>query len=285
MSLLVDVMTNTLDEGYAQRAARVAADPHGQPAGRRQLTARALGAATLLVLGVVTGIAVDSVRERAAASAGLRAGLAGQVAERRAETDDLAGQAAALQAEVAATRGAALRADAAGRAAADRLDALELASATMPVSGPGIVLTLDDAPSPDEVGGMAAPRGGSPSDGRVLDRDLQEVVNGLWAAGAEAIAVNDVRLSSRAAIRSAGEAVLVDFRPLSPPYVIEAVGAPRDLEVDFLDGPSGRRLSTLSEFTGIEFTLEREDDLVLPAASEPQLRAADPVGEPLGGRP
>ena len=49
----------------------------------------------------------------------------------------------------------------------------------------------------------------------MLDRDLQVIVNGLWAAGAEAIAVNGQRLTACSAIRSAGEAILVDFRPLS----------------------------------------------------------------------
>jgi uncharacterized protein YlxW (UPF0749 family) len=151
--------------------------------------------------------------------------------------------------------------------------ALELAAGTSPVTGPGIVLTLDDAPTDPALAPGTAPSGGTPLDGRVLDRDLQDVVNGLWAAGAEAVSVNGVRLSSRAAIRSAGEAILVDFRPLSPPYVIEAIGRPASLEVDFLDGDSGRRLQTLASFSGITYELRRSDRLTLSAATEPQLRS------------
>jgi uncharacterized protein YlxW (UPF0749 family) len=276
MSLLVDVMTHTLDEGYAEQAARRRAgtEPSSPHFGR------VAGIAVLVLLGVLTGAAVDQVRDRARASQGIRAELADEVRERSAETDRLAAEAASLRDEVASTRDRALEADTAGRALSERVRALELAAGTVAVTGPGVVLTLDDAPPPDEIGQEAQPRGGTSLEGRVLDRDLQEVVNGLWAAGAEAIAVNGVRLSSRAAIRSAGEAVLVDFRPLSPPYRVEAVGRPADLEVDFLGSRAGRYLQTLTSLSGITFDLRREDTLVLPAATEPQLRAARPVGGP-----
>ena len=89
---------------------------------------------------------------------------------------------------------------------------LGLASGTLPVEGPGLVVRLDDAPPDDAVEDPL--RGGTPVDGRVQDRDLQDLVNGLWAAGAEAISINDVRLTALTAIRSAGDAVLVDFRLL-----------------------------------------------------------------------
>jgi hypothetical protein len=49
--------------------------------------------------------------------------------------------------------------------------------------------------------------------------------------------------------------------------------------VEFLDGASGRRLATLASFSGITFDLRRADRLVLPAATEPQLRAARPAEE------
>jgi uncharacterized protein YlxW (UPF0749 family) len=282
MSLLVDVMTNTLDEGYAERAARKAGGeqlPAGPlPSGRT--SGRVTGLVALVVLGLLTGTAVSQVRERAAASAGLRGQLVAEVVERREQGDLLVTEAAALRAEVAATRDAALGADAAGRAAAEAVRALELAAGTAAVVGPGVRLTIDDAPAGSD--GETAPRlrGGTPAVSRVNDRDLQSVVNGLWAAGAEAIAVNEVRLSSRAAIRSAGEAVLVDFRPLSPPYVVTAVGRPADLEVGFVDSRAGRGLQALAQLTGITWSLEREDELRLPAATEPDLRAARPVEGP-----
>jgi uncharacterized protein YlxW (UPF0749 family) len=281
MSLLVDVMTNTLDQGYAERAARLAGTDQAalrSSPPRQGPIGRSAGVLVLVLLGLVTGTAVAQVRERAAASEGLRPELVAEVQARSAESDRLEAETAALRAEVTAVRDAALEADVAGARVAERVRALELASATSPVRGPGIVLTVSDAAA--GAASAAELRGGSLLDGRVLDRDLQDVTNGLWAAGAEAMAINGVRLSSRSAIRSAGEAVLVDFRPLSPPYRVEAIGRPAELEVGFLDGAAGRRLQTLTSFTGITFTLKRDDDLRLPAATEPQLRSAVPVEEP-----
>lgn len=292
MSLLVDVMTNTLDEAYAERAAARAAERSRTP-GLVVPTAptptvrrgRILGVAALVLLGLLTGTAVSQVRERAADSAGLRDGLAAEVGARAGEGDRLAAEASALRTLVSATRDAVLGVDAAGRAAAEAVRALELAAGTTPVTGPGVRLTVDDAPVGGD--GAEAPelRGGGPDVSRVNDRDLQSVVNGLWAAGAEAVAVNDVRLSSRSPISSAGEVVLVDFEQLSPPYVVTAVGRPADLEVGFLDGLAGRTLQALAQATGITWSLERSDELSLPGATEPVLRTVELAPDPAGGPP
>ena len=177
--------------------------------------------------------------------------------------------------EVAARRDAALASDLAGRDETRRLNALELAAATVPVTGPGIVVTLDDRP--EAVEGEpepTLPRGEVGGDGRVLDRDLQALVNGLWAAGAEAISIDDLRLTARTAIRSAGEAVLVDFRPLSPPYVVRALGDPGRLEPAFVDGEAGRRLATYTTLYGLRMDVQAERSLTLPAGSPAELRSA-----------
>lgn len=272
MSLLVDMMNNTLDEGYAERAAR----PAGAAPERRPH--RAAAAVALVAIGVVTGTAIAQVRERQEASTGLRAELAAEVRDRTAETEVLAGQAEQLRAQAAAAQSAALGADAAGRSAARRLEELGLASGTLPVRGPGLVVTLTDAPE-GEVEGEAPLRGGTPVDGRVQDRDLQDLVNGLWAAGAEAVSINGIRLTALTAIRSAGEAILVDFRLLSPPYVVRAIGDPDRLELELLDGPTGRRLSTYTQLYGLGLELRSDDRLSLPGAGVPDLRAALPEEE------
>lgn len=282
MSLLNDMMASTLDEAYAERAARRAgtgaADAEAAAGARPGPLARATAVLTLLALGLVTGTAVAQVRARQEASTGLRADLAAQVRERSAETDRLAASAAQLRAEVEATQSAVLGADVAGRTMADRLLSLGLASATLPVEGPGLVVRLDDAP-PDDAGEDPL-RGGTPVDGRVQDRDLQDLVNGLWAAGAEAISINDVRLTALTAIRSAGDAVLVDFQLLSPPYVVRAIGQPADLELELVDGPAGRRLQTYVSLYGLRLDVARAESLALPGASAPDLRTAQPVEEP-----
>lgn len=278
MSLLVDMMANTLDEAYAERAARkngTGPDGPSEPGAELPggLGRRVVAGLVVLALGVVTGTAVAQVRARQEATTGLRADLAGEVRDRTAETDQLALQAERLRAALDTAQAELLGADAAGRAATERLRLLGLASGTLPVTGPGVRVVLDDAPPPEDAPD-AALRGGTPLDGRVQDRDLQDLVNGLWAAGAEAVDVNGQRLTVLTAIRSAGDAVLVDFRPLSPPYVVRAIGDPAALELELLDGPTGRRLTTYASLYGLRFSLERADELSLPGAGTPQLRAA-----------
>jgi uncharacterized protein YlxW (UPF0749 family) len=101
----------------------------------------------------------------------------------------------------------------------------------------------------------------------VLDRDLQTVVNGLWAAGAEAISVNGQRLTALSAIRSAGEAILVDFRPLTPPYVVSAVGDADALRAGFASGSAGPYLHALEDNYGITSSIDSVSSLSLPASS------------------
>ena len=157
---------------------------------------------------------------------------------------------------------------------ATKLMALELTTGQIAVRGPGVVVTLDDAPATP--GATTRARGGQLGDGRVYDRDLQDVVNALWSVGAEAIAINGQRLTAQTAIRSAGEAVLVDFRPLSPPYVLRAVGDAAAMEPAFVDTPTARRFQTWTSLYGLGFAVSRSDDLRLPAAGSAQVRLARP---------
>ncbi len=276
MSLLVDMMSNTLDEAYAeaaQRKAGLAADP-GATQGRRQATSfrsRATAAVLLVALGLVTGIAAAQVKRRQADLGGVRAQLVAEVQRRTADTDALAERTARRRQEVSQLQQAGLADVATGAQLSRQLAALELAAGTGAVNGPGVVVRLDDAATTD-----AGTTDGDPATAtnppRVLDRDLQDAVNGLWAAGAEAISVNDLRLTTQTAIRSAGEAILVDFRPLSPPYVIRAIGNPKVLQPTFVDGAAGRRLATYTTLYGLRFSVSRTDGHVLPGSGSPKLR-------------
>ena len=284
MSLLVDMTTNSLDEAYAE-AARARADEGQQPgpgvSRRRGGGSRVVAAIALLAVGLVTGTAAAQVRKREGESRGLRAGLAAEAERRTAESDALAVRAQQLRQEVARARNAALGTGASGRAEAARLAELEQAAGLVAVEGPGVVVTLDDAPPPapgQEADKQGEDRGGRVEQGRVYDSDLQQVVNGLWASGAEAVAVNGQRLTSLTAIRSAGDAVLVDYRPLAPPYTVEAIGDPDRLEADFADSPAGRTLATLRGLGDLRYDLRTATQLTLPAGSSPELRSVVPNG-------
>ena len=272
MSLLVDMSEAALDPSYAEAAARrrLGTPPPGLSMSHRLLVG-------VLLVGLGTGVAAAQARERADEVGASRRGLLDDVRERTAATDRLAARAASLRAEVGATRARALGADARGREAADQVAALELVSGGVAVRGPGLVVTLDDA---RDATGRSGGRGGQTGDGRIYDRDVQDVVNALWAAGAEAISVNGQRLTSQTAIRSAGEAVLVDLRPLSPPYVLRAIGDVDALEPAFVDSPTARRFQTWTSLYGLGFEVRRARELRLPAAGAPDLRLARSGGAP-----
>ncbi len=103
---------------------------------------------------------------------------------------------------------------------AERSARLADMAGTTALRGPGLVVKLSDSDQParaEEAGAY-----------RIHDTDLQLVVNALFEAGAEAVAVNDSRLVATSPIRSAGDTIVVNFRPLSPPYEVVAIGAERD---------------------------------------------------------
>jgi uncharacterized protein YlxW (UPF0749 family) len=106
----------------------------------------------------------------------------------------------------------------------------------------------------------------SPDEAKVLDIDMQTAVNGLWEAGAQAIAINDIRLTSLTAIRTAGEAILVDFRPLEPPYTVVAIG-PKDLAKRFARTQASDDLDQLRRDYGIQSEVSAADLMAVPAST------------------
>jgi uncharacterized protein YlxW (UPF0749 family) len=108
----------------------------------------------------------------------------------------------------------------------------------------------------------------------VLDLDLQVMVNGLWQAGAEAIAINGHRLSTLTAIRGAGDAITVDYRSLTRPYRVEAIGDTRTLQARFAETRGGLWWTELAQNRGLRFEVAGADDLGLPADPGMALRYA-----------
>ena len=166
-------------------------------------------------------------------------------------------QAAELRASVSQLQQ--LASDGLGEDFGDQLRAVEIATGFVGLQGPGAVLTMDDAVPP-------LPRGVDPAEAKVLDIDMQGAVNGLWQAGAQAIAINGVRLTSVTAIRTAGEAILVDYRPLEPPYRIDAIG-PSDLADRFSQSQAGDDLAQLGEDYGIQSEVSAADEVTVPAST------------------
>jgi uncharacterized protein YlxW (UPF0749 family) len=270
--MLADLLTNHLDPGYAAAAARRAARGGPPTVERRALRVAAVLAA--LVIGLVLAVAYGQAVARAPEAARTRAALAKDVEARSHRTDELQRRAETLRRQVAADRAAALSGRSDGAAAVAALSELEAVTGLGRVHGPGLLVRLADGPPPKD------PVTGEPTSeddlGRILDRDLQDVVNALWASGAEAISINGQRLAATSAIRSAGGAVLVDFRPVGSPYSLQAIGNPDLLPKQFDGSAAARRFRGYEQQYGMSFSAERDDELELPAAPAPDLAYARP---------
>ena len=264
---LTELFRNPLDPGYADAAERRA---RGEaPTGVRKRITSGLSALTLAALGFLLVVAYQETMATEPARSRAHDTLVDQVQNRRADTVELQNRADDLRAEVAELRERQL-----GGAAVARLTNLEAATGLAPVRGDGAKITLTDGPTP-----IDPLTGERKTEARVKDTDLQFAANALWAGGAEAIAINGQRLTATSTIRQAGEAVLVDFRPVTSPYQVVALG-PEELAGDFRDGYAGRFFRELVNRYGMSFEAGEVEDVTLGAATELKLRVAVPSAPP-----
>jgi uncharacterized protein YlxW (UPF0749 family) len=272
MSLINELLHRPLDPGYA--AATERRRRGGRPEPQRPTTPLAL--ATVLVIGLVLGISATTLNARQTERSSARVELLAQIDARQERVEANTARVRELQDEVAVAQEQVLL-DSSGQTPG--LTSQLLASVgAVGVQGPGLVITIDDAPSDPS----AAP--GAQDEGKVLSRDLQIVVNALWAAEAEAIDVGGQRLTSRSAIRFAGEAILVNYRPLPRPYIVRAIGDPDRLAADFAAGDGGVYLKALSDNFGIRADVVAEEEITMRSASALRVENAEPrrpeVGTP-----
>lgn len=268
---LTALFQNPLDPGYADAAARRAAEGPRTGAGRS--IAGASKAVTLVVIGFLLVVAYQKTVAEEPSRTQARDTLIEQIQNRRAGTERLQTRADDLSGEVAA-----LRASELGGAAVAQLRDLEAITGVARVRGSGARVTLTDGPT-----SVNAVTGERRTEAQVKDTDLQLAANALWQAGAEAITINGQRLTATSRIRQAGEAILVDIRPVASPYRIDAIG-PGDLAEDFRDGYAGQFFDLLSSRFGISFEAAKAEDVTLEAAPDLKLRSAEPsVAPPVTG--
>ncbi|MFE9705010.1 DUF881 domain-containing protein [Streptomyces sp. NPDC005930] len=274
MSLLTNVMDHSLDDGYAEAAARKKADGGGGMP--RTLRAKLGLAAGLVLAALVVTVGAAQARVAAPVVAKEREELVDRIEGETSAADKLEKGVDALRDDVNTRRREALEKSGEG----DRSDLVGMLSGAVEVHGPGVKLVVDDAKDVSS-GADGQPRGtsGFSDTGRVRDRDMQRVVNGLWESGAEAISINGQRLTALSAIRAAGDAILVDNRPLVPPYSVLAVGDGQGLSRAFQDSADGLYLNALQESYGIRTAISVADDLTLPAAPSLIVRTAQPITE------
>ncbi len=123
------------------------------------------------------------------------------------------------------------------------------------VHGPGIIVTVNDVPH-------VLQQGEDPNYYLVHDRDIADIVNEMRASGAEAISINNERVTAVSEIRCAGTTIMVNKNRITPPFEIKAIGNPKNLE----SGLSilGGKLWLLSS-GGFPTKLEQKDNIEIPA--------------------
>ncbi|MFC8624333.1 DUF881 domain-containing protein [Streptomyces anulatus] len=269
MSLLNNVMDHSLDDGYAEASARRRAD--GSAGLPRTLKSKLGLAAGLVVAALVVTLGAAEARISAPVVAKEREELIDRIDAETRAADTLESDVDELRSDVSERQRKALE-----QHGGDQGQLVALLAGATPVEGPGVKLIVDDAKNTDQGGGGPRESTGFADTGRVRDRDMQRVVNGLWESGAEAIAINGQRLTALSAIRAAGDAILVDNRPLVPPYTVLAVGDGKKLVTAFQDSADGQYLQALKESFDIRTSISDQAEVRLPAAPSLIVRTAEP---------
>lgn len=212
-------------------------------------------AGVTMITGFLIVTAISTGRAERARQEPRRAQLIDLIGARQADVDDLDGAVEELRTQVAGVQAEVSQQNAAERQVSQRISALAEQAGTVALEGPGLVVRLSpsdrEPPSPEEAGAY-----------QIHDTDVQLVVNALFAAGAEAVAINDSRLVATTPIRAAGDTIVVNFRPLSPPFEVRAIGADRRR---FLSSQIARRFDRWTGLFGLGFDVAEDDRLTVPA--------------------
>ena len=266
-SLLRSLLSEHLDPGYAAAATSAERRP-------RRWVWQALAA---LLIATVFAVATAQARSLAPGVSAAQKALAGNVAAAERSTDELARRREMLSTQVGEVARTQLRDDAQGRQLLDRLDVLSLTGAGTAMAGPGLTVTVTDPGTDRDLSDVSKQR--VPGERQViLDRDLQLVVNSLWAGGAEAIAVGGVRIGPNVTIRQAGGAILVDNHPIGSPYTVAAIGPPKTMLDSFNRSSGLHRLRLLEASYGVGVNVSSADGLSLPAGAVREIKFAKQIG-------
>jgi uncharacterized protein YlxW (UPF0749 family) len=242
--LLEQIADTALDDDYYV----VRAGPYSQS---REFNTVLTGA-VLAAFALLVATAAFQTRNDRPATEQERATLIGDIASRK---ESLAGRESAakkLRAEVEDLSTSVSRFD-------PEFETLRLQAADRGATGPGITVVV--APSSDE----------SP-EGSISDHDIQVLVNTLWYAGAEAIAVNDKRIGTLTSIRTAGGVIKVNYRTIAPPYVIKAIGDADALQDRFAGTDTGESWLRRRNGAGVRFSVTPSSNLTVDAAATDRLK-------------
>ena len=212
----------------------------------------------LLALGFLIAAQLASEGPRVRYTTQERTPLVETVNELQTQQDALKARILDLRSQIQVVEGQGEGSEVQVRQLNDRLQQARIAAGLIPLTGTGIVIQLEDSKEP-------VPPDGSDADYLVGSRDIRLVVEELWGAGAEAIAVNGERITPTSAIIDVGTSLLVNSAYLTPPYQITALGPP-----DLYDRLSARAgfvdfVRARSKGYGIGVSLAEPESVDMPA--------------------
>jgi uncharacterized protein YlxW (UPF0749 family) len=213
------------------------------------------------IFGLMTAIAFVQTERNAAASEAGREQLITSISQERTALEKRQARIGDLREETLSLSEDVRRVAEAESSAKTNLLGIRGVSGFAPVTGPGVRVKVDDAPD------------GS-ANGQVRDEDLALVVDGLWAAGAEAISINGHRLTPLTGIRNVGVAVHIKAQPLKPPYLIEAIGDPDTLQSLYVESSPGSQFMSVANQFGFRLDMDNARTLNLSGSTSPRLRSA-----------
>ena len=242
-------------------------------------TTRARSAWTWAV-PVVTGLAgllfaTSATTARGTDLRGDRPDLPALVQAREAEVAREARANDALRAQIAA-REAALPAGPTLRTLRTQEADLEKAAGLTAVQGPAVRVSLDDA----GLDAASLPEGVSVDDVVVHQQDVQAVVNALWAAGAEAMTIQDQRVVATSAVRCVGNTLILGGRVYSPPFVVTAIGDQNALATGLEKDPAVALYREYADRLGLGYRVERLQATFGPSTGTVRPAHARPLTSP-----
>jgi uncharacterized protein YlxW (UPF0749 family) len=177
------------------------------------------------------------------------------IARQQQELADLQQQVQQLTKQAASRDGAVAAAQASG-------DSGAVSVGLVAMNGPGVEITLDDAPTrPDGT----LPSNARPDDLVIHQSDVQAVVNAVWAAGADGVAIMNQRLMATSAVRCVGNVLLLQGRTYSPPFVITAIAPGAAVRAQLAGSPQVTILQQAVDAFGLKFTVHDRSSVSLPA--------------------
>jgi uncharacterized protein YlxW (UPF0749 family) len=130
------------------------------------------------------------------------------------------------------------------------INAERVTAGLVPLEGPGVVAIFQDSTA-------VIPQNEDPNNYILHDYMLRDVLNTLWAGGAEAISMNGERILSNSPLYCVGTTVIANATRLSPPYEVHAIGNPDALEAGLRNSPQMRQFNERAQIYDLPISIQK----------------------------